>query len=262
MPSRDGAGPPPAGGDDAAVSAPDVAVALMYVAHQQELAQLRRQIDELAELHRTHLVDHDRRPATVYTGPGVMAERIAHVRAATRRELRCLVGPGDWRPTDGPPHRIVAAGDDAAGTDPAVRWLPSVPLTMYLADDLLAVVARGRDGAVVVHRGLLVRVLGDLFEALWAQADPQQATRGAADQHEQLADLLLTGLTDQAIGHQLGVGQRTVQRRIAALLVDLGAVTRFQAGVQAALRAGTVPEPGPPGDPDRPTPGRGDRPGA
>ena len=47
--------------------------------------------------------------------------------------------------------------------------------------------------------------------------------------------LLLSGLTDEAIARQLALGYRTVQRHIAALMTKLGAHTRFQAGVRAAL---------------------------
>jgi DNA-binding NarL/FixJ family response regulator len=56
-------------------------------------------------------------------------------------------------------------------------------------------------------------------------------------QRQRLIALLLSGLTDQAVARQLGIGYRTAQRRIAALMAELGASTRFQAGVQAALRA-------------------------
>ena len=43
-------------------------------------------------------------------------------------------------------------------------------------------------------------------------------------------------LTDEAIGRQLGVSDRTVRRRVAALLDGLDARTRFQAGVQTKAR--------------------------
>jgi hypothetical protein len=46
---------------------------------------------------------------------------------------------------------------------------------------------------------------------------------------------LLSGFTDEAIARQLGTSHRTVQRRVAALMADLGAQTRFQVGVRAAV---------------------------
>jgi DNA-binding NarL/FixJ family response regulator len=44
------------------------------------------------------------------------------------------------------------------------------------------------------------------------------------------------GATDATIARQTGVSQRTVERRVRALMEQLGAGTRFQAGVQAAHR--------------------------
>jgi len=48
--------------------------------------------------------------------------------------------------------------------------------------------------------------------------------------------LLAAGMKDRAIARRLGVCERTVGRRVAALCRDLGAVTRFQAGAEAARR--------------------------
>ena len=48
--------------------------------------------------------------------------------------------------------------------------------------------------------------------------------------------LLLAGLTDQAIGGQLGMSLRTVQRRVSGLMDRAAVVTRFQLGHEAARR--------------------------
>ena len=53
--------------------------------------------------------------------------------------------------------------------------------------------------------------------------------------------LLAGGATDETIARQLGLSTRTVERRVRAMLDQLGAETRFQAGVQAARRAGSEP---------------------
>ncbi|MFF5212658.1 hypothetical protein [Streptosporangium sp. NPDC000396] len=47
---------------------------------------------------------------------------------------------------------------------------------------------------------------------------------------------MASGATDEAIARRLGLGRRTVVRRVSALQRTLGATTRFQAGVQAARR--------------------------
>lgn len=51
-----------------------------------------------------------------------------------------------------------------------------------------------------------------------------------------ILSLLATGASDATIARQAGISQRTVERRVAVLLQTLGAVTRFQAGVEAARR--------------------------
>jgi DNA-binding NarL/FixJ family response regulator len=48
--------------------------------------------------------------------------------------------------------------------------------------------------------------------------------------------LMAAGATDATIARQTGISQRTVERRVRALMDQLGAGTRFQAGVQAARR--------------------------
>ncbi|POX65512.1 hypothetical protein C3481_16365, partial [Microbacterium sp. Ru50] len=57
-----------------------------------------------------------------------------------------------------------------------------------------------------------------------------------------IVSLLGLGLPDEAIARHLGIGHRTVQRRVQALLVRLGAASRFQAGVLAARRGWWTPD--------------------
>ncbi|WP_217368154.1 LuxR C-terminal-related transcriptional regulator [Kitasatospora sp. MMS16-BH015] len=55
--------------------------------------------------------------------------------------------------------------------------------------------------------------------------------------------MLASGAKDRAIARALGIGERTVLRRIQTLLETLHADTRFQAGVQAAQRGWLDPRP-------------------
>ena len=48
--------------------------------------------------------------------------------------------------------------------------------------------------------------------------------------------LLLAGLTDQAIGNQLGLSLRTVQRRVSQLMERARVATRLQLGHEAGRR--------------------------
>ena len=44
------------------------------------------------------------------------------------------------------------------------------------------------------------------------------------------------GAKDEQIARTLGLSLRTVRRRVADLMIELGVDTRFQAGVEAARR--------------------------
>lgn len=46
----------------------------------------------------------------------------------------------------------------------------------------------------------------------------------------------MAGLTDQAVGGQLGMSLRTVQRRVSHLMELAGVATRFQLGHEAGRR--------------------------
>lgn len=144
---------------------------------------------------------------------------------------------------------------DAGGQ---ARVLPSVPLKLFLADDRLALVALQPqpaagppvtpaltadeiEAALVIYPSGLLEALNNLFEGLWSRALPIAPTaRPAGPEQQRLIALLLSGLTDRAIARQLGIGHRTAQRRIAALMHSLGATTRFQAGAKAALHTPDV----------------------
>ena len=65
---------------------------------------------------------------------------------------------------------------------------------------------------------------------------------GLDDVDLRVLQLLLSGLTDQAVGSQLGLSVRTVQRRVATLMGACGVHTRIQLGLQAERRGWlTVP---------------------
>jgi hypothetical protein len=144
--------------------------------------------------------------------------------------------------------RLIQAGGKA-------RVLPNLPIKLCLVDGGVAFLPlhsrlAGSDAAAIVHPSRMLDALAELFEILWHRAVPLQLAgpgtqsqpqaqarrREAPFDDQRLIALLLSGLTDETIARQLGVSYRTLQRRIAALMADLGAHTRFQAGVQAALR--------------------------
>ncbi|MFI1977316.1 helix-turn-helix transcriptional regulator [Streptomyces wedmorensis] len=94
--------------------------------------------------------------------------------------------------------------------------------------------------ATVLRSRPLLDALGWIFDRVWDSALPVPAAIAAAVDGPLTADdrrlltLLLNGYTDQAIGSQLGVSERTVQRRVRRLLALAGARSRLQLGWHAA----------------------------
>ena len=85
----------------------------------------------------------------------------------------------------------------------------------------------------------MILALNALFDHLWTLGSPLHRvdSGSAAEQRDQLIlSLLAAGAPDATIARQTGVSQRTVERRVRALMDQLGASTRFQAGVQAGRR--------------------------
>ncbi|MGW4505119.1 helix-turn-helix domain-containing protein [Streptomyces sp. NPDC004436] len=112
----------------------------------------------------------------------------------------------------------------------------------------------GTDGAALVFGdSLLHRTALPLFESLWARATPvgSPVSPLSAEQGE-LLGLLASGLKDETIARRLGVHVHTARRRITRMLEELDADTRFQAGVQAAIRGWLQPHPADPQGAPRP----------
>jgi DNA-binding CsgD family transcriptional regulator len=151
-----------------------------------------------------------------------------------------------------PPDRPGIARELQGGVQ--IRMARRPPVDMVVVDRLVAMLpvhsdhARATDpAAVVVWPGGLHDTLLALFESAWALATPLRAAKTGELIEEAAADiptpedltllrLLLDGLTDQAIAGRLGVGERTVQRRVRDLIDLVGAQTRLQLIWQAAQR--------------------------
>jgi DNA-binding NarL/FixJ family response regulator len=91
----------------------------------------------------------------------------------------------------------------------------------------------------LVRQQGIVEALLLLFEMMWERATPLPERDGPvapADQRRLLLEQLAAGEHDEQIGRRLGLSLRTVRRRVADLMTELGADSRFQAGVEAARR--------------------------
>jgi DNA-binding CsgD family transcriptional regulator/DNA-binding MarR family transcriptional regulator len=144
--------------------------------------------------------------------------------------------------------RYVDAGEQA-------RMQPNLSLKMAVFDRELALVPIvGGRGTGVLSDSLIVRpcslldALIELFERLWLSAVPldpllfdasassgrKRGSRGIAPQEARLLALLLAGMTDDAIGRQLGLARRTVVRRVHELMARAKATNRLQLILRAA----------------------------
>jgi DNA-binding CsgD family transcriptional regulator len=90
--------------------------------------------------------------------------------------------------------------------------------------------------AVLSRMPLLVSVFTAVFDDAWAGGHPVPDEGLEQDVETRLLTLLGTGFKDEAIARYLGIGVRTVRRRVAALMDELGVHTRFQLGAVAERR--------------------------
>jgi DNA-binding CsgD family transcriptional regulator len=130
-----------------------------------------------------------------------------------------------------------------AGLGEQVRIISEVPTRMFIFGDTHAVIPEPigftDEPRVHVRQRSIVAVLTMWFESLWDRAAPMpelEAGRVGRDGRQFLLEQLMAGATDEVIARKLGIGLRTVRRRISSLMSELGVDTRFQAGVEAVRR--------------------------
>jgi DNA-binding CsgD family transcriptional regulator len=141
------------------------------------------------------------------------------------------------------------------GQGEEARIAPHVPTRMIVFGDEAVLIDasydRESDTEIVVRAPAIVAALRELFERVWTHAVTVPklggssdglarhagSTRGLTeDDRKRTLELLAFGAKDEAVARHLGVSLRTVRRRVADLLDELGATTRFQAGMEAVRR--------------------------
>jgi DNA-binding CsgD family transcriptional regulator len=124
-----------------------------------------------------------------------------------------------------------------------VKAAPLVPVRMVVYDREKAIIDYPPDpgiGAIVVRNPMLAAPLAAFFDYCWTTASGMDDVlrgnddTGLSDQQRAVVRMLAAGAKDEAIARSLGVSVRTVTRIVADLTTQLGATSRFQAGVQAA----------------------------
>lgn len=94
-------------------------------------------------------------------------------------------------------------------------------------------------GAMVVRAPVLVSFLCALFDQFWDDSIPfipdgPGYQNVSDDLRRAIVALLAQGLKDEVVAKRLGMSVRTCRRHIASLMQELGAESRFEAGVKAA----------------------------
>jgi hypothetical protein len=215
--------------------APDIALEVLILARERQLREAREHISSLMVAYRKH-VTAPRPTLLEYVGDAAaVRQRIVQVQQAGRLEVRRLIRtpqvPLEVQVECRTIYEAAALQPDPCGE---VRVVPTLPVELYLVDDRLALIMLGEDRAAILQPCGLLDAYQELFERLWERALPPVPDDAA--EARLLTSLLLSGLSDGQIARELGVSPRTAQRKLAALMHELGAQTRFQAGAQAALR--------------------------
>jgi DNA-binding Lrp family transcriptional regulator len=126
-----------------------------------------------------------------------------------------------------------------------VRILAEVPTRMAVLGSSAAVIVEKfhvfDENRLVLRQPSLVAAMTLMFEGLWEKAMPVPGFDGHHELHGATAQrLLLTqlagGSKDEQIARALDLSVRTVRRRVADLMAELGVTSRFQAGVEAVRR--------------------------
>ncbi|GAA3243935.1 helix-turn-helix domain-containing protein [Nonomuraea helvata] len=133
---------------------------------------------------------------------------------------RLLDAGGKVRTLDRVPSWFMTAGSEVAGLPPF--WGGNLPDHAY--------------NFYLVRTPVVVGLLRTLFRELWARAVPLPWSGRRSEGMVQVLRLAAQGMCDDSIARQLGVSVRTVRARFADAMTELGAQSRFHAGVEAARR--------------------------
>jgi DNA-binding CsgD family transcriptional regulator len=146
--------------------------------------------------------------------------------------------------------------NELADNGARIRFASSVPGRSLVVDRDVALLPiptaeAGRHGLAVVREPNVIAWVVATFEQLWAEASPlEDVIHHQRDETEldhtraAILRLMAEGEKDEAISRRLSISVRTCRRHIADYMAQVGATSRFQAGVIAA-RAGHTDSPSP-----------------
>lgn len=124
-----------------------------------------------------------------------------------------------------------------------IRVISDLPTRLIVIGSTHAVVPEplgmADEPRLILRQRGLVEALTLLFEQTWerAAAVPDlDLGEARPDLRRFLLQQLAAGAKDEQIARTLGISLRTVRRRVADMLIELGVDSRFQAGVEAVRR--------------------------
>jgi DNA-binding CsgD family transcriptional regulator len=144
---------------------------------------------------------------------------------------------------------------DLASLGARIRLTSSLPGRSLVFDRRIALLPvptedPTRSGLAIVHEPNVIAWVVATFEQLWAESTPlEDVTESKHHDDTELDEtraailrLMAEGEKDEAISRRLSISVRTCRRHIADYMAQVGATSRFQAGVIAA-RAGHTDTP-------------------
>ncbi|MGH2829443.1 MAG: helix-turn-helix domain-containing protein [Actinomycetota bacterium] len=250
---------------------PDIALESLRLTRRGQLDRVGAEIAALLDLYRRGKPKEIVQPVDLVTGEEAIRERWVQVQRSAHEEVRLfdkppyVMSPGRPNPVEmellerGIRYRIIydATSFDVLGKLDAARAcaergehgrvLDGLPMKLIIADRDMALThdisEQVLEDAVIVHPHALLQALDHLFEVLWERAFPLPfasndvaSVDGPDQQDRAILALLAAGSNDSAIAHRLGIGIRTVRRRLAALEEATTTSTRFQLAIEAVRR--------------------------
>jgi DNA-binding CsgD family transcriptional regulator len=135
-----------------------------------------------------------------------------------------------------------------------VRTVEEIYERLMIFDRAVAFVPRERQGsrppgAVIITDETTVDYLWRFHNKMWLSARPYgppyvEYASTSEEVKSAILRLMGTGLKDDVIARKLGMATRTCRRYMADIMADLGATSRFQAGVHATAQGLVAPAPG------------------
>jgi hypothetical protein len=254
---------------------PSFALRRIVARESRQMAEAARALEQVEGELRRYVIEHqvgraDRESVSVDVIPGPQLVDVLETLVTTTTGEMVFLRPDQWRQPDGLrmdghvieavrrgrgsraiyPLAIVDDTHDSVrervDAGERIRMLADVPSRMAVFGRDVAVLPDRWGGgpigsALLLREPAVVRACRALFEELWDRALPVPALPDAGAEEADagrrlLLELLAGGAKDEQIARATGLSLRTVRRRIAAMMADLGVDTRFQAGMESARR--------------------------